>query len=221
MKYSKKKKKINTLIIAIIIIVGAIIISTVGLNYDLRHQKTKKIELYLGKKFETSDIREITNEVIPNTPVLIQKVEVYEDSVSIIAKEITEEQKQNLVNKINEKYGTEISVDETEIKIVPNTRGRDLVKPYILPFSIATIIILVYFCVRFIKIGSLKTLLKTIITLVVSQVVLLSIIAIFRIPVGRLTMPIVIIVYLLTLLLLTTKFEKQLKDKKEEETQGI
>ncbi len=221
MKNLNKKQKIITLVVAIIIIAGIIVTATIGLNYDLRYQNAKRIELYIEKSFEISDIKNITNEVMPNTPVLIEKIEIYEDTIGILAKDITDEQKQEIINKVNEKYGTELSADEIEIVSIPNTRGRDLVKPYLLPFSIATIIILIYFAIRYLKIGALKILLNTIINLVISQLVLLSVIAIARIPIGRITMPLVIIVFLLMVLKLTNKFEKKLKSKKENEEKGI
>ena len=217
MKNITKKQKIVFAIIALIIIIGAVITLTIGLNFDLRYQEAKRIELYLEKDYEISDIKQITDETIPNQNIIIQKVEVFEDSVRIIAKEITEEQKQNLVNKINEKYETELDAESTEIVTIPHTRGRDIVKPYIIPFAIATIIILVYMGVRYRKLGTIKTILKTVIVSIIAQAVLLSLIAIIRIPIGRLTIPMVIAVYLLTLIGMTTKFEKELGVKKAEE----
>lgn len=217
MKETTKKQKMIIAIIILIIIAGIIITATMGLNFDLRFQESKKVELYLGKDFEIKDIKQITNEVMPNQYVIVQKVEVYEDSVSIIAKDINDEQKQNLVNKVNEKYGTEISNDTTEIVTIPHTRGRDLVKPYILPFAISMIIILVYMAVRYRKLGVIKTVLQTIFVCILTQVVLLSIIAITRIPVGRLTMPISVAVYLLTLVGVTSNLENKLKIENESE----
>ena len=217
MKKITNKQKILIAIIALIIIVGAVITATIGLNFDFRLQESKKIELYLETEFEIKDIKDITNEVFGNEPVMIQKVEVYEDSVSITTKEITDEQKQNLINKVNEKYGLEISGDTTEIVSVPNLRGRDMIKPYIVPFAVATVIILIYMAVRYRKLGVIKTILKVIAISIVAQATLLTVIAITRIPVGRLTIPMVITVYLLTLIGLTTKFEKQLEGKKAEE----
>ncbi len=211
-----KKTKIIAIIVAIIIIAGIAVTATIGLNYDLRYQSAQKIELYIGKDFNNSDIKNIVNEVMPNTPVIIQKVEVFEDTVSITAKEITDEQKQNIISKVNEKYGTNLSADSTEIESISNTRGRDLVKPYIFGFVMSILIILIYIAVRYMNLGVLKTLGQTILTLVLTQAVLLSVIAITRIPVGRLTMPIVVAVYLLTLIGLTTKFEKDLATKKQE-----
>ena len=212
-----KKSKILIAIIAIIIIAGAIITATIGLNFDLRYKESKKIELYLQKDFNISDIKQITDEVMQGTEVVIQKVEVFEDTVSIRAQDITDEQKQGIIDKVNEKYGTEISKDDIETETIPNTRGRDIIKPYILPFSIATLIILVYIAVRYRKLKVLKTVLKTIFILILSQVVLLSIMAITRVPIGIVTIPLIIIVYLLTLIGITTYFEKELSKMKQKE----
>ena len=217
MKNISKKMKIIIAAIFIIIIVGITITLSIGLNYDLRFQESKAVEIYLQKEFEISDIKQITNEVMPNQYVVIQKVEVYEDSLRIVAKDITNEQKNNLITKINEKYGTELSADNIQIQTISNTRGRDIVKPYIIPFIIATIIILVYMSIKYYKLNFGKVMLKTILTLIIAQGILLSLIAITRIPVGRLTMPIVVFVYMLTLFEVTNKFEKQLEDKKEKD----
>lgn len=217
MKEITKKQKIEMIVLAIIIIAGLAIIFTVGFNFDLKMQETKKVELYLENSFEIADIKNITNEIFPNQEVIIQKVEVYEDTVSITTKEITEEQKQSLIDKINEKYGTELTADSTEIVTIPHTRGRDLLKPYVITFIVATIIILVYMMIRYRKLGCIKTLLKVLFTLVITQATLFSVIAITRIPVGRLTMLLVLVVYVMSLLGITNYFEKKLANKKQEE----
>lgn len=217
MKNLTTKQKIVMSIMAIIIIAGIATTLIIGFNFDLRFQTTKNIELYIGEQFEISDIRSITNEVMPNERTIIQKVEVYEDTVSISAKEITDEQKQNIIQKINEKYELEIQADTTEIEIIPNTRGRDLVKPYIVPFLITTAIILVYMAIKYRKLNWIKVVIKAIITLAMVELTLISLIAITRIPVGRLTIPMGITIYIFTLLALTTNFEKQLEEKGEEE----
>lgn len=216
-KLSKKTKIIIT-IIAIIILIGIAITCTIGLNFDLRYRDSKRMELYLEQDFNISDIKQMTDEVMPGRKVIIQKVEVYEDTVSITAEDITNEEKQSLIDKVNEKYGTTLSAESTEIETIPNTRGRDIVKPYVVPFGIATLIILVYMAIRYRKLGVVKTLLKTIVIAIVTEMVLLSIMAITRIPIGIVTIPLVITVYLLTLIGLTTYFEKELKNKNNKET---
>ena len=218
MKNMSKKTKILSIIILLIIIAGVIVIVAKGFNFDLRYEKSQRVELYLEQEFEINDIKAITDEVMPGKQVIIQKVEVFEDSVSITAKEITDEEKSNLITKINEKYGTELSADSTEIENIPHTRARDIVKPYAWPFAIATIIILAYMAIRYHKLGSIKIIAKTIGMNIVTQATLMSIIAITRIPFGRLTIPMVLAVYLLTMIGLTTKFEKNLLSKKSEES---
>lgn len=211
MKNISKKAKIISILIILIIIAGIVVTATKGFNFDLRYEKSQKVELYLEQEFEIKDIQQITNEVMQGKQVTIQKVEVFEDTVSITAKEITEEEKSNLITKINEKYGTELSADSTEITNIPHTRGRDIIKPYMLPFVIATAIILVYMAIRYHKLSSIKVILQTIGINIVTQATLISIIAITRIPFGRLTIPMILAVYLLTMIGLTTKFERKLE----------
>lgn len=217
MKKLSKKIKILVPIIIVIIIAGTIIALTKGFNFDLKNKETKKIELYLAKGFDESDVKEIAKQSIPNSKVLIQKIEVYEDSVSITADDITEEQKADLINKINERYGTEISADETAIQIVPHTKLIDILKKCVMPFTITTIIVLVYICVRYYKLGIMKILMKTIGIIVLNQILLFSIIAITRIPIGRLTISMMILIYILTLGYITIKFENKLLKVKNEE----
>ena len=102
----QKSTIIITAIIAIILIVGAIMLSTKGLEFELKYKDAKKVELNIQKEFNTEDIKQITDEIFENQPVRIQAIEVYKDAISITTTEITEEQKTNLVTKINEKYGT-------------------------------------------------------------------------------------------------------------------
>lgn len=217
-KIKKNKKIIIGILIAIILIAGIAITLTIGLNFDLNYQETKQIQLNLETEFDKNDIKEITDEVFSGQKVMIQTVEVFKDAVSIRTTDITDEQKQSLIDKINEKYeSAEIEADSVEIETIPHTRGRDIVKPYIAPFALATFIILVYMAFRYKKIGSTKTILKTLGMVILMQAILLSIIAIARIPIGRVTIPLVLGVYLLTLIGLTTSFEKQLKTKVSEE----
>ena len=212
----KKTNKILILLMILIIIAGILMIIFKGFNFDLKYQDTKQIEFGLDKQFSISDIKAITDEVLNNEPVLIRKVEVYEDAVNITAREITDEQKANIITKVNEKYGTDLNADEIEIVTVAHTKGRDIIMPYVVPFIIATIIILIYMMIKYYKLNSGKVLLKTIGIIILTQVLLFSIMAITRIPIGRLTIPLVLTVYMLTLVWYTTKLENQLKTKKQD-----
>ena len=112
----------------------------------------------------------------------------------------------------------EIKNDEIAINNIPHTRGRDILKPYILPFMIATIIVLIYLMVRYYKLSVKRILLEAVITFSLVQIILFSSMAIIRIPIGRLTIPLVLMAYLLSMLVITNKFERELrKIEKEEE----
>ena len=210
------RNKTGILLALLIIVIGIIMIFVKGFNFDLRYQDAKRVEFNLGKEFDSSEMKALAEETL-GQEVIIQKVEVYEDAVSILTKDISDEQKENLVAKVNEKYGTEITTDETEVITVPHTRLRDWVKPYVLPFIIATIVILAYIAIRYFKLNSLKVIGKTILIVVLAQALLFSAIAITRIPIGRLTMPMVLTVYMLSLAYCTTKFEKELADTEKSE----
>ena len=212
----KTKNKVLILVGIIIIIIGIVITVTKGFNFDLRYEGGKRIELNLQKTFESSDIKQIAKEVI-GQDVVIQKVEIYEDAVSILSKDITEDQKNQIKTKINEKYGTEINAENTEIITVPHTHLRDLAQPYIIPFVIATVVILIYIGIRYYKLNIIKTIAKTIGIVIIWQVILYSIMAITRIPIGRLTIPLTLTIYMLSFVYCTTKFEKDLKQQKQSE----
>lgn len=217
MKNMNRNKKILSVLAIIIVVAGIIMIATKGFNFDLKYQKTQKVELALNQEFKNSEVKEIAKEVFGKQPIMIEKVEVFEDTVAITTTQITEEQKTNLITKINKKYGTQLNQETTKIIDVAHTKGRDIIKPYIAPFAIATLAILVYMGARYYRLGIVKTTLNVIAILAITQVELFSIIALTRIPVGRLTIPMVIIVYLITLLGITSNLEKCNKIKKEEE----
>lgn len=216
MEKSTKKTKVICLILAVVIIAGIIVVATTGFNVELNMQKNNRVELYLEKDFEISDIKNITNEVFQNEPVAIQKVEVFGDTVSVTAGEITDEQKQQLVEKVNEKYTLELKAESIETEVIPSEKLRDLINPYIFAFGLATGLIIVYMILRYKKLGLLKIFIKTLCTIVIAQATLFSIIAITRISVGRMTIPMVITVYLATLFILINNFEKKLDKIKEE-----
>ena len=218
MKQFIKSKQLKIILIALVIIAGIVMIAVKGFNFDLKYQDTQRVELYLRTEFNISDIKQITDEVFGNQKVMIQKVEVFEDSVSITTTSISEEQKSNLITKINEKYGTELTAEDTTVEDIGHTRGRDIIRPYIIPFVIAIIIVLVYLGIRYYKLNIAKVIVKSIGIMALAQILLFSVIAITRIPIGRLTIPMVILVYILNLFGITNKFEKDLAKKKLDES---
>ena len=217
MKQLIKNKNFVISLIVLVVLAGIVMIAVKGFNFDLKYKDTQRVELYLQTQFEISDIKQITNEIFGNQRVMIQKVEVFEDSVSITTTSISDDQKSNLVTKINEKYGTELTAEDIEVQNITHTRGRDIIKPYITPFAIAVIAILIYMAIKYYKLNMLKVISQSAAILLLAQIVLFCIIAIARIPISRLTIPMVILVFLLTVFGLTCNLEKKLAKKKVEE----
>ena len=213
----KKIKAIILFISLIIIIAGIAAVLIAGFNFDLKYQQSKQVELYINKEFNINDVKQIAEEVMPGQDVIIQKVEVFEDTISIISNDINEEQKNNLVTKINEKYETELNADEIDVVSIPHTKLKDILKPFVLPFIIATIIILFYIGIRYNKIGIVKATIGTAAVLIWAQTILFSIMAIARIPIGMLTGSMIFIVYIVTLIATTTYLEKRIAEIKEKE----
>lgn len=89
----QKETKILVAIIAVILIVGAIMIFTKGLAFELKYKDSQKVEMNVGKEFDKKDMKEITTEVFENQKVIIQPIEIYKDAVSITTSSITEDKK--------------------------------------------------------------------------------------------------------------------------------
>ena len=214
------KNKIIYGIILAIIIIGAIVIATIGLKADLTYSKNVRIDIYVGKTFENNDIKQIVKEVFGKGRVIVQKVELYEDMASVLIEEKNadniDEKVETLNTKINEKYGVENKAEEAiQVTHQPKVRLYSILSPYLIP--IATVIILVYVVIRYRKIGALKTLALYAITILASEALYLSILAICRIPINCLVIPIGLLIYILAITALSIMQEKKYNSYVEEE----
>ena len=135
-------KKSIILIIVGIIISGLIIVFNVGFNKDILTREHLKMSININKEFDNNDVKQIVKEVVGNE-VEIQKTGDFEDQVVISTGNITDENRNDIVNKLNEKYGTELTVDSIDEEVVPSARILDIVSRGIVSFVIATAIILV------------------------------------------------------------------------------
>lgn len=214
-------KKIIYGILILIILAGTIIISTIGLNVGVNYSKNAKIYIYLGKSFESKDIKQISKEVFETNNIMVQKVELYEDMVVITVKQNNvgniDEKLEILNNKINEKYELKNKVEDIEVNYEPKTRLSSIVKPYVLPISISICIILIYALIRYKKIKIFEVLVSYIFAILVPEAVFLSTLAITRIPVNSFIPPIGVLIYIISLTIVTILKEKKLEKQKNEE----
>lgn len=203
----KNKKIIAIAIIALIILAGIVVVNIWGFNKELRFSQSQSIEIYIGQKVDKTKVKSIANEVL-GTKNMVQTVEIYEDMVIIRAESISEEQKNNIINKIKENYEFEQTAEDTVIKTVPVTRIRDMYKQYVLPFVISGVLVVAYMGIRYYKKGILKVLSRSAVVPVVAELLLLSVVAITRIPVGRFIPVLVILVYIASVMHLIKENEK-------------
>ena len=204
----KKKNVIILAIAMIIVIAGVIVASTIGFNKQLRYQDSQKIDIYIASEVDIDKIKSITDEVLGKQN-MVQTIEIYKDMITIRAKSITDEQKNSIVNKIKENYEFEQTAESTLVRDIPATRIRDMFRNYVLPFVLSFIIILVYMVVRYREKGMVNVLLQTIAIPVLCEILLISLIAITRIPVGVYTPTLVLVVYLASITYTVIKVEKQ------------
>lgn len=211
------KKVIINVILSLIIIAGIIVTVTVGFNKDLNYSNHKEIDIYLGKEFENKEIENIVKEVVGSEKVIVNKVELYEDMVSITIKDISDEKLSELNTKINEKYEIENKIEDLIVTEVASVRIRDLIKPYIIPTIISLIVILIYvlgYIVLYKKMRdkkAIKILLKTLAIIIGVEALYFSIIAITRMPVTSITIPVAIILFALTTVIIMYKLDKNIK----------
>lgn len=226
MKQLKNPKKIIFGIVTLIVIIaGIVMVAVKGFNVELRYTANKKVELAIEQDIDFNKIQEKADEVFGKGKNIVEITGMFKDSVQIVSKEITEEQKNSLVEKINELYPQESTAEGEEpkklldaskitVEDIQNARIRDFLKPYIIPMIVTTVVILVYYAMRYNKLGILKVILKSGLTIGIAQLVLLSLLAIIRFPMGGLTLPLILIVYVASLIYTNNNLMKNEKEKK-------
>ncbi len=206
-----KKKNIKIIAIAImslVILAGIVVVGIFGFNKELRYGQGQVINVYVEQIVDVTNIKKLVNECLAGKTNMVQTVEIYQDYVTIKAKEITEEQKNNIVNKLKENYEFSQTAEDTTIENVAATKYIDIYKKYIVPFAVSGVIVLAYIVIRYHKKGILKVLGRTIIIPVFGELFLLSVIAITRIPVGRYTPVLVIAMYITSIMMVIRENEK-------------
>lgn len=199
-----KKSKILCVILAVIFIAAIISTAIRGLKVDINYSEGVTMVLDIGKEFETKDIRDIAKEIWSGKDVLVQKVEVYDESVSVKVPELNEEQINNFVTKINEKYQLELTSADVSVLYNSNERLRNIVRPYIIPLIIATALIVVYYSIRF---KGVKEILNLLLILIAVEGIIYSIHALLLLPINVFTMPVVMIAYAGVVIGITIKSE--------------
>lgn len=208
-------KKILLLGLILIIIAGIVVVTLKGVNVSLLYEQHETVNLVIGKEVNINDIKNICKEVFNDKEVIVRKVELFDDAININVESMTDEEKQNLVDKVNEKYETQFTVDSINVKVIPKVRIRDTVRPYIVPLVIATIAIVAYMVIRFRKIKITKLLGKIVAIILLTEATVTSIVTIARIPVTPVLINVMFAVAILELVLYVDCTERNYKSLKD------
>ena len=203
-------KKLLLLGMILLIIAGCVVVALKGFNVSLIYRQHEELNLNIGKKVEKTDINNICKEVFNDKSFTIKPIELFEDSISIRAQAITNEEKNEIINKVNEKYGTEIVSDDISISQNPNIRIRDLIRPYRKPVIATSIVIMCYLYLKYRTNNAFKFLGKILAVIVLSELVLASLIAITRIPVSPIIVNLMVTFGIVELLILINNKEKEI-----------
>ena len=166
------------------------------------------------KEIDLAEIEVIAGEVLEGR-TRVQLATLNENVLTITAREISEEQVEEIVNRINEKYNMVINTEnDTLIMTESHMRGRNIVKPYMSMTILAVVAVLAYVAIIYRRVGSVKASGVMIGLLSLTAGLHLSVYAITRIPVNRLTMPIGLIIMAGTLVFGIVVLEKMKKEEK-------
>lgn len=209
------KNKVIIVLLVLIVAIGAFIIWKNGFNLDFEYNNSKKINIQFKESFQISDVNNMAKEVLGNQKYKIDYIDEFEGGVVITTENITDEQIDSLEGKLKEKYKTFATEEENEenneeenqthnnivqIRNMPKAKTYDLVKEYIFPIIITTVIAIAFLGIMFNKIGTVKSIVIPACTIVGGLAVYISAIAILRIPVNEYVISIGMFVYIMSLI---------------------
>jgi len=145
------KRKVFYTISLIIIIIGIVSFVTKGFVLDNEFMGGSIIETDLGKTYENSDIINIVKEVTNVTPT-VQKMgneTGAQTAVSITTLTLSEEQKNEIMKKLAEKYEITDINENTTFRTVSPSFGNEMKKRAVLAVAIAAVCIMLYIGIMF------------------------------------------------------------------------
>ena len=198
-----KKKVIYSILV--VLFVAAIIVTVVkGFKVDLYYAEGEVVTVNVGRDINLKEISGIVKDIFKGQDILLQEVEMFKDSFSVKTTKVTEEQLNDLVKKIKEKYGSKLSRNNVEVDHEKNVHLMDILKPYIAPIGLSLVFILAYYAVRFRWSAYMYNLIKY---LIIVGMFTYSVIVLCRIPVSLITMPCLLAIYSLVVILHAARSE--------------
>lgn len=208
-------KKIILLGIILLIIAGIVVVALKGVKVSLILQQHEEINIYIGKPTDIQDMKSICKEVFKDKRFIVRDLDIFTDAYSINVESVINEEKDELISKVNEKFGVNITTDDISEKTVSNIRVRDIVKPYVKPALISAVLMAVYVVIRFRKENAFKLLGKILGIIILTEAVIFSVIAVLRIPLSATMINLMAVIAVVELCLYINKLETKKLGKNE------
>lgn len=185
-----------------------------------KYNIVQNVYVQIGDDYKVEDVQAVANEVFGKENTKVEKEAENEKYAQIEANLLTEKDVENLNNKINEKFGTTNSSDSIggsnviTTTTIPKFKLADMAKQYLLITAIATVIVYVYYLVRYRKLGIRDVLQDSVTILVFLEAIYMSIIAIARIPINELVFVFAFAIYIAVLTYLNVRYNEKLDKQK-------
>ena len=142
-------KKIILIVISILIILAGVIVGCFkGVEKSIEYKSGTRIEVYIPKGYNKEDIINIAKESFGNIEMLFSEIETLNQVAGIKVEEYSKEQIDIYISKIAEKYEMDKEKIEYHESLVPETKVITVMKPYILPVIIITVLSLIYIIIK-------------------------------------------------------------------------
>lgn len=177
------KKKILYGLIALIILLGIIMYFVHGFNIGNMYGANTKLGLYIETGINLDEVKTIVNESFNGKEAIYQDVEYFGEMLLITLPTVTDEEVDNFLSKINEKYSLDYTKDDLDIMAMPSMSFYEIVKPYLLPLLLSVGIAIVYLAIRYHSLGIGRMIVKPIIAIVLVELIIMSAYLIANIPI--------------------------------------
>ena len=180
------KRKIYYIISLIIVIAGIVSMVTRGFEMDIELVGGTIIEVELGQTYENADVVDLVKEVT-GTTARVQKmgnnVEA-QTGVSISTAELTEEQKEQILTKIAEKYAIEDINANSTFRTVSAAFGSEMSSRAVKAVVVAVVLIMLYIAIMFKALSGLSAGVAASMALAHDLFVMIALYSILQMPIN-------------------------------------
>ncbi len=181
MKFNIIKNRYIWFAISTSIIITGIVFATIqGFKLDIDFKGGTNITANIGQQFENTDVEKMVEKITGAKP-LVQKVSIEETAVSITTDVISNEDSAKIVEELKNSYKD--IIEEPSVRNIQPAYTKELITSAIKAITIGVILILIYIGIRFKTLG-LSSALAAVMALVHDVLIMLSIYAVFRIPIN-------------------------------------